>query len=127
MAFATYSDIEARWRTLSADEQGRATTLLGDAAVILKQRVTVVDGDQEQADALKLVSCNMVIRSMLASASDAFGVDQLSATMGPFAQTAHYANPNGDLYLTKNEKKLLGIGGGRGRILYPDYGADEDA
>jgi hypothetical protein len=59
---------------------------------------------------------------MVASASSAFGVDELQATMGPFGQTAHFANPNGDMYLTKLDKKLLGIGGGKGRILYPSYG-----
>lgn len=127
MAFATYSDVEGRWRTLTVEEQVRATTLLGDAETVLRRRVAVDPSDAEQADALKLVSCNMVIRAMLAGASDALGVDQMSATMGPFAQTAHFANPNGDLYITKNERKLLGIGGGRGRILRPACGEDADA
>lgn len=122
MAFATYEDVEGRWRTLTADEQARATTLLEDAATILSGMVTVDEADTQQAAALKLVSCNMVIRSMVASASSAFGVDELQATMGPFGQTAHFANPNGDMYLTKLDKGLLGIGGGKGRILHPAYG-----
>ncbi len=122
MAFATYEDVEGRWRTLTADEQVRATTLLEDASTILSGMVDVDEGDAQQAAALKLVSCNMVIRSMVAGASDAFGVEELQATMGPFSQTAQFSNPNGDLYLTKLERKLLGIGGGKGRILYPSYG-----
>lgn len=122
MAFATYEDVEGRWRTLTAEEQTRATALLDDAATILSGMVTVDDCDVHQAAALNLVSCNMVIRSMVASASSAFGVDELQATMGPFGQTAHFANPNGDMYLTKLDKKLLGIGGGKGRILRPAYG-----
>ena len=122
MAFATYEDVEGRWRTLTADEQVRATTLLEDASTILSGMVDVDEGDAQQAAALKLVSCNMVICSMVASASSAFGVDELQATMGPFGQTAHFANPNGDMYLTKLDKKLLGIGGGKGRILHPAYG-----
>lgn len=122
MAFATYEDVEGRWRTLTADEQARATTLLDDAATILTSMVVVDVEDAQQAEALRLVSCNMVIRSMVASASSAFGVDELQATMGPFGQTAHFANPNGDMYLTKLDKKLLGIGGGKGRILHPAYG-----
>lgn len=122
MAFATYEDIEARWRTLTADEQTRATTLLDDAAVMLNRLVVVDASDMEQADALKIVSCNMVIRSMVAASSDAFGVDELQATMGPFGQTAHFANPSGDMYLTKLDKRLLGVTGGKGRILHPAYG-----
>lgn len=125
MAFATFEDVEGRWRTLTADEQTRATSLLDDAATILCSMVDIKPCDTQQAAALKLVSCNMVIRSMVASESSAFGVDELQATMGPFGQTAHFANPNGDMYLTKLDKKLLGIGGGKGRILHPAYGAGD--
>lgn len=126
MAFATYEDVEARWRTLTAEEQTRVVELLNDASTILSGMVVVDDADREQAAALKLVSCNMVIRSMVAASSSAFGVDELQATMGPFGQTAHFANPNGDMYLTKLDKKLLGIGGGKGRILHPAYGVVAD-
>lgn len=124
MAFATYQDVEDRWRTLTADEQARCTTLLGDASNILASKVVVVDGDADQAALLRQVCCNMVIRSMVVASSDAFGVDELSATMGPFSQTVQYANPNGDLYLTKFEKGLLGIDGSSGRILSPSVGGD---
>lgn len=127
MAFATYEDIEARWRTLTADEQSKATTLLEDATTILYGLVRVDDSNVEQARALKMVCCSMVIRSMVASESSTFGVDELSATMGPFGQTAKFANPNGDLYLTKMERKLLSIGSGKGRILSPAIGGDLDA
>lgn len=111
MAYATYSDIEARWRTLSTDEQAQATTLLEDAAAMLDSLVDIDPEDETQAYLLKVVSCSMVIRSMVASASDAFGIEQLQATMGPFGQTARFTNPTGDLFLTKAEKSLLGIGG----------------
>jgi len=126
MAFATYQDIEARWRTLTADEQAVATTLLDDASNVLESLVEIDESDEKQAANLKQVCCSMVIRSMVASASSAFGVDELSATMGPFGRTMHYSNPNGDIYLTKFEKRLLGISGGRGRILYPGYGPIDD-
>lgn len=122
MAFATYADVEARWRTLTAAEQAKATVLLGDASNILSTLVSVDGSDEQQTANLRQVCCSMVIRSMVAGASDAFGVDELQATMGPFGQTAHFSNPNGDLYLTKLERKLLGIGGGKGRVLYPAYG-----
>ena len=126
MAFATFEDVEARWRPLTADEQKRVDELLGDAATILARLVVVDDDDRNQAAALKLVSCNMVIRSMVAASSSAFGVDELRASMGPFDQTAHFANPNGDMYLTKLDKKLLGVGGGKGRILHHAYGVVTD-
>jgi hypothetical protein len=108
MAYATYKDVEARWRPLSSDEQARATVLLGDAASILDQLVKVDEEDDAQAELLKVVSCDMVIRAMSAAA-DTFGVTQSSMTAGPYTQSWSYANPSGDLYLTKMEKRLLGI------------------
>ena len=124
MAFATYEDVEARWRTLTAEEQARAEVLLEDASNMLIGMVTIDISDQQQAKNLKQVCANMVIRSMVASASETYGVDELHATMGPFGQTAKFANPNGDLYVTKQERKLLGIRGGKGRILRPAIGGD---
>lgn len=125
MAFATYLDVEARWRTLTPDEQTRVTVLLDDAFAELSKQVAVDESDALQAELLKIVSCNMVIRAMVAGESNAYGIDQMQATMGPFAQTVHYSNATGDLYLTKNEKRLLGIvGSGKGRILNPAVGGD---
>lgn len=126
MAFATYTDIEARWRALTADEQTRATVLLDDASAMLSALVRVDESDEQQKALLKQVSCSMVIRSLVSGESTAYGVDQMQATMGPMSQSVHFANPNGDMYLTKLEKRLLGISGGsgKGRVLYPDVGGD---
>ena len=124
MAFATYQDVEARWRTLTADEQARATVLLEDASNMLISMVTIDASDQQQAANLKQVCANMVIRSMISSSSDAYGVGELKAGLGPFDQTVKFANPNGDLYPTKQERKMLGIRGGEGRILRPAIGGD---
>lgn len=119
MAYATVTDIEGRWRELTEDESAKAQVLLEDATAYLDAMVDMCHLPAERASLLRTVCCNMVIRSMVASASSAYGLESLQATMGPFAQTAQFANPNGDLYLTKLEKKLLGISGGKGRMLYP--------
>lgn len=110
MAYATTQDIEARWRTLTQDEQSRADVLLDDAAAILDALV-VQDGTNEQGELLRTVSCNMVIRAMSAAA-DSYGVSQQSMTAGPYTQQWTYSNPSGDMYLTKLEKRLLGISSG---------------
>lgn len=113
MAYATVDDLEARWRTLDSDEEAKATVLLDDASVMLMEQVDVDPEDTQQASLLKIVCCNMVIRAMLASESDAYGVSQMDYGMGPFTQAAHFSNPNGDLYLTGQEKDMLGVGSGR--------------
>lgn len=110
MAYATVEDIEARWHELDEDARDRAGTLLEDAAAMLDALVTVDPDDAAQQGLLKIVSCSMVIRAMLSAESDAYGVSQLDFGMGPFSQAAHFANPNGDLYLTAQERRMLGVG-----------------
>ena len=110
MAFATIADLEARWRDLSDAEEARASVLLDDAAAYLQSLVEVDPDDEVQAANLKMVSCNMVKRAMSSAASDAFGVTNATATMGPFSQQVAYANPSGDMYVSKSERAILGIG-----------------
>ncbi len=110
MAYATVADLEARWRELTDAEATQAETMLEDAALIIDAFATIDPEDEVALDRAKYVSCAMVERAMMAAASDGFGVNNMSATMGPFTQQVTYANPNGDLYLTSTEKKLLGIG-----------------
>lgn len=111
MAFATSNDLEVRWRTLTDAEAERADVLLGDAAVYLSALVGIDPEDENQQEALKIVSCNMVQRAMVASANNAFGVSEARIQADIYSQTMTYANPSGDLYLTAAEKRLLGITG----------------
>lgn len=124
MAFATVADLEARWRTLTSEEKTLAATLLDDAAV--KLSAWVIEDDELQAAKLKIVSCDMVKRAMKAGESDMADVEEMSATMGPFGRTVRFSAQVGELYVTKQEKKLLGGGSCAGRILYPSYGVTED-
>lgn len=109
MPYATTADIEARWRTLSADERTRAEVLISDASMMLDNLVDVDALDAERYQLLTTVTCNMVIRAMSATSLDTFGVSQTSVTAGPYTQSYSYANPSGDMYLTKFEKRLLGV------------------
>ena len=107
MAYADVTDLEERWRTLSADEQARAAVLLEDASAMLSSMVVVDDSDQRQAAMLRMVCCNMVARVMSAGA-DA-GATQASMTGGPYTQSWTYEAPVGAMYLTKSEKAMLGV------------------
>ena len=109
MAYASHADIEARWRTLTAAEEAQADTLCADASAIIDSLVTV---DESKLELAKVVCCNMVIRAMSASQSDAYGLSQSSMTAGPYTQSWSYANPSGDMYLTKLDRQMLGIGQG---------------
>ena len=103
-AYAKVSDLECRWRTLDPYEKTRAEVLLVDAAVIIasamKAACVVVDpDDQEQAANLVRVSCSMVQRAMAQGDGE-----QEHAWGGELVM-----NPSGDLYLSKSDKKSLGI------------------
>lgn len=122
MAYATVSDIEARWRELTADEESKAGVLLDDAAAILDTLGVFDSSDPNVAANLRIVSCNMVIRAMSAAQADTFGMSQGSMTAGPYTQSWTFSNPSGDMYLTKMEKRLLGITSGYIGSIRPKVG-----
>lgn len=111
-AYASVDELESRWRTLSDAEKERASVLLDDAAVRIDIYAPLGETPTEQAVAIrKIVSCNMVQRSM--AAGEGPGVTQGSETAGPFSASWTFANPTGDMYLSRSDRALLG--GGRAR------------
>lgn len=114
MAYATVDDLEARYGELPSEgSRTQASVLLDDAATYLDGVVDADPSDGHQADVLRMVSCAMVNRAMEAAGSEMYGISNASYTMGPFSQSATFANPSGDLYLTSGERQLLGVGGTR--------------
>lgn len=115
--FATKDDLAARWRTLSSTEQTTATILLGDASNLVVSECSaanvVADNDIDEqvnrAAMLKRIVCAMVKRAMLAP-TDQPPMTQVSVQAGPFGQSGTLANPTGDLFLTKSERKSLPCG-----------------
>lgn len=109
MAYATVNDIQARLtRDLTADEQAVATTLLDDAAVMID-----ATAEDAQESAKKLVSCRMVIRALGDGDSNGFPIGATQGSMGGLGYTQSWtigSGANGELYLTRLDKKLLGAG-----------------
>lgn len=110
-AFATVSDLESRWRILDASEKARAAVLLQDAAALILSAmepcVEVDEEDETQAANLVRVSCAMVMRAMGQGDGEqehAWGGNIVTSSCG-------------DLYLSKQDKRSLGIGGARIGVL----------
>lgn len=110
--FAIPDDLAARWRPLSVAEQATADVLLGDASAYIRVEVSDVD---ERIAAVpqcldpavpRMIVCAMVKRAMLAPV-DQGAVSAEQQTAGPFSQSLTFSNPNGDLYLTSRERKML--------------------
>lgn len=112
-AFATTDDLQKRWRPLNDAEKTRAETLLLDATAKITSMcndsgVTINDEDEVQSHNLLSITCEAVKRAMLFSV-DSSPVTNYSQGAGDYTESFTYANPTGNLYLTNDEKKLLGI------------------
>lgn len=123
--FATYLDVEARWRELSDSERKRCDVLLDDASVAIATAMSKCGIDYEEIEddtlrgrALLTVTCSMVIRAMKTP------VDQQSATSytqsaNGYSESFSFSNPDGDLYMTKRERQMLGIGSMKFSAILP--------
>lgn len=121
--FATVNDLEARYKVLNAEERERAEVLLQDASNIIAAQMgdKVNPEDEQQKELLKAITVAMVKRSI--STNDGFGgvpVSNMQQVAGSYSQTLTYANPAGDLYLTRAEKRALGIGKARLAFIPPN-------
>lgn len=108
MTYATVEDIEVRTqKTFNEAEREACEKLLEDVAV-------VIDCYNKAAseDVKKLVSCNIVNRLMTTSMSDVpIGANQGSISALGYSQSWTVSNGSvGEIYLTKLDKKLLGVG-----------------
>lgn len=111
-AYATAADVAAGFRTLDADEQERAAALLLEAAVLIDAAAP-----EAEDDARRVVSCRMVRRAL--GDGDDYSVlgAPMGAMQGAFAAggysqswTVGSGGAVGELYLSKADRLMLGIG-----------------
>jgi hypothetical protein len=122
-AFATVEDLQARWRVLTDEEKTKAETLLGDASVHLQTLINRkfdadFEPDELYKENLKIVCCNIVMRSMNVRGGF-FGMEQVSTTAGSYSQSFTPINSSGDMRLTSEELKLLGLKGSNVGFVFP--------
>ncbi len=110
MSYATAEDVQSRCRrTLSESELTICETLLTDAAVIIDSY-----NASASEDVKKVVSCNMVIRVMGDADSTQFPIGSTQGSMSALGYSQSFtigSGSSGELYLTKLDKRLLGIVG----------------
>lgn len=118
--FASLDDLELRWRTLTPAERKSAQARLEDATAFIagrlaKRGVKVYPSDEVQSRNLRWVTCNVAMRTLKPVFDGDAGnpYTQKTVTAGVFSQTYMYTNPSGDLYLTRDERSMLGLSGGR--------------
>lgn len=109
MSYATAEDVQRRMvKPLSDDQMDVCAALLDDAGVLID---AIAPNASDEAKAT--VSCSMVIRAM-GSQGDLTvptGATQGSASALGYSQSWTFGNgATGELYLTRTEKRLLGVG-----------------
>ena len=109
MAYATYQDVQARMsRTMSVGEQAICTNLLDDAAVIIDAY-----NSKAKADNKKVVSIRIVMRALGDGESTGIPMGATQGSMAGLGYSQSWTISNGstgELYLSKLEKTLLGVG-----------------
>lgn len=107
MAYATVNDVQARMtQTMTESQRQVCTTLLEDVAVL-------IDAYNVSAseDAKKIVSCMSVARAMGDTQGVPVGATTGSMSAMGYSQSWTLSNGStGEIYLSKTEKKLLGVG-----------------
>lgn len=112
MAYATIADVQARIDyELTEEQESLCSTLLDDAAVLIDSYSSSASND-----AKKMVSCCVVIRALGDSTDSSLASVPIGATQGSMSALGYSqswtlgSGTVGELYLSKVEKRLLGIG-----------------
>lgn len=111
LRYATVEDVAEGFREIeaSSDEAQKCEALLGEAAVMIDAY-----NEEASADAKKLVSCH-IVRRMLGDGENSYSVPlgstQGSIAAGGYSQSWTYGSSGGagEMYLTRADKKLLGV------------------
>lgn len=108
-AFATHEDLVKRWKGFDLADAELADQLLEDASVWLRAWFPcahdLTGASLDLVQSLVIVACAMVKRALLNGDSE--GQTSSSETVGPFQYQVAYRNPEGNLYVTKQEEKLI--------------------
>lgn len=114
---ASLADLKAHWPE-TTDTDAVLTQKLHEASVEVRALYPDVDAriasGALDADVPRLVVSRMVkraLRSVTVGAQDASGFTQFSATGGPVAFSGTVANPDGAMYLSAADRRLLATGG----------------
>lgn len=118
-SFATLEDLQAFWRTITPEETSRANLLLEMASDRLRLMAknsgidldALILTDTALAGGLRAVVLSAVQRSLVSNNVNMPAVESYQQTAGPYSENIKYANPTGDLYFTKAELGLIGLGG----------------
>lgn len=116
-SFAMPSDYEARYG--EGIEHRRLSVLLDDASSLIAsewQRKTghpYAKGERPVFDDNVVAVCRGIVNRAAGSQCDFAGASQYTQTAGSYSASVTLANPSGDMYMTRSERRRLGLSGPR--------------
>lgn len=114
--YATVDDLTRLWRTMTAEEQNRATALLTIVSSELRIRADAVGKDLDAlvadntdlAEVAKSVTCDVVARMLMTSTTNE-PVSQYSESAGGISVSGTYLVPGGGVFIKRSELARLGL------------------
>lgn len=106
--YATVDDVEAGFRTLTETEKTKCEKLIEEAAVIIDAYSRSANNDRK-----KVVICRMVRRAVGDADTKMYPLGATQGTASALGYSQSWTmgtGSSGELYLSKLDKKLLGIG-----------------
>ena len=107
----TIEEFERRFKPLEEHEKTKALAALDDANIIISAEFLSRGKRMSEADdeLVKTVIISMAKRAFGGSDFGGAAITQYSQSASPYSESVTFANPQGDIYLTKSEKRLLGL------------------
>ena len=115
--YATLADLKLHWAKLPAEDEAEATQKLHEASIEIRGNypdidarlsIPVEDGGMDP-DIAKLVANRMVKRAMdVTEDAPTAGLETFQVGTGPFSMGGKVHNPDGNIYLSAADKRLLG-------------------
>lgn len=126
-----YKDRYYRYEEVSDATKNDIETLINDCSMKLRGYGISLEKPrnsmevEEWKELIKTVVCSSVNRAYLTSQSST-GASQMTQSAGVYSETFTFANPSGDIYFTREEKKLLGISRMKFYSIKPKIGEKHD-
>lgn len=114
--FATIADITSLWRTLTSEEETRATALLAVVSDSLREESKKVGKDLDElvadsptyANVVKSVTVDVVARTLLTSTENEPMTQTSESALG-YSWSGSYLVPGGGLFIKNSELSRLGF------------------
>lgn len=111
--YADLADLKLHWSKLPAEDEADATQKLHEASVEVRGNYPDLDSrigsGSLDAEIPKLVVCRMVKRALdVSEDAPTAGFESMQFGTGPFTMGGKVHNPDGNVYLSAADKRLLG-------------------